>query len=86
MGQVPVSGTIAVCSIPPGACSVTLYAAATGVYAGPSSAVTTTSGLSVSTAPVTFRCWPSSQGATLYGTVGTAASTVLVSYVVSSAR
>jgi hypothetical protein len=35
---------------------------------------------------VTFTCWPGSTGAQLYGTVGTAATTVNIHYVISTDR
>jgi hypothetical protein len=40
----------------------------------------------VPTSPVTFRSWPGSQGATVYATTGTAATTVALYFLVSSAR
>lgn len=87
MGQVPVTGTLAAFSIPPGVNSVTLYGASTGIYVGPGTPLTTSNGLSVpTTTPVSFRTWPGSQGATIFATLGTVASTVTLFYLVSSAR
>ena len=87
MGQVPIAGTMAAFVVPPGPASVSLYAAATGVYVGTGTALTTANGMSLSTTyPVTFTCFPGSQGQQLYATVGTAATTVTINYVVSTAR
>jgi hypothetical protein len=86
MGQWAVSGTVAIFTVPPGPCAVTMYAPTGVVYAGTSTALTTANGMSVSTSPVTFTCWPGSTGAQLYGTVGTAATTVNIHYVISTDR
>ena len=83
MGQYAVTGTVPVFTVPPGPCAVTMYAAA-AVYTGTSTALTTSNGMSVSTTPVTFQCFSGSQGAQVYATVGTAATTVALYYVVST--
>ena len=84
MGQQPVTGTVPVFTVPPGPCAVTMYVATGAVYTGTSTALTTSNGMSVSTTPVTFECFPGSQGAQVYATVGTAATTVALNYVVST--
>lgn len=86
MGQWAVSGTIPIFTIPPGPCAVTMYVSTGAVYTGLSTALTTTNGMSVSTSPVTFQCFPGSTGAQLYATVGTAATTVAINYIVSSSK
>ena len=86
MGQWSVAGTVPIFTIPPGPCAVTMYCPTGVVYAGTSTALTTANGMSVPTSPVTFRCWPGSTGAQLYGTVGTAATTVAIHYVISTDR
>jgi hypothetical protein len=84
MGQWAVSGTIAIFQVPPGPCAVTMYAPTGVVYAGLSTTMSTVSGMSVPTTPVTFQCFSGSRGAQIYGTVGTAATTVAIHYVVST--
>ena len=84
MGQWAVSGTIPVFTIPPGPCAVTMYAPTGVVYTGTGASVSTSTGMSVPTAPVTFQCFPGSRGAQIYGTVGTAATTVAIHYVIST--
>ena len=84
MGQAAVSGTVAVFTVPPGPCAVTMYVATGAVYTGTSTALTTSNGMSVPTYPVTFTAFPGSQGAQIYATVGTAATTVALHYIVSS--
>ena len=86
MGQVAVSGTVPAFTVPPGPAAVTMFVAAGAVYTGTSAALTTSNGMSVPTYPVTFTAFPASQGAQVYATVGTAATTVALYYVVSSAR
>ena len=86
MGQWAVTGTVPIFQVPPGPCAVTMYAPTGAVYTGLSTALTTSNGFSVPTTPVTFQCFPGSQGAQLYATVGTAATTVALHYLVSSAR
>ena len=86
MGQVPVTGTIAAFIVPPGPAAVTMYAASAGVYVGPGTSLTTSNGMAASTSPVPFTCFPGSQGAQIYATVGTAATTVALYYLVSTAR
>lgn len=84
MGQAAVTGTVPIFTIPPGPCAVTMYVATGAAYVGTSTALTTTDGMSVPTTPVTFEGFPGSRGAQLYGTVGTAATTVAINYVVST--
>jgi hypothetical protein len=84
MGQWAVAGTVPVFTVPPGPCAVTMYAPTGVVYAGLSTTMSTVSGMSVPTTPVTFQCFPGSRGAQIYATVGTAATTVAIHYVVSS--
>lgn len=86
MGQWAVSGTVPIFTVPPGPCAVTMYVATGSVYTGTSTNLSTVNGMSVPTSPVTFRCWPGSQGAQLYGTTGTAATTVAINYIVSTDR
>ena len=86
MGQCAVTRTVSVFTVPPGPVAVTMYAAAAGVYVGTSTALTTSNGMSVSTSPVRFTCFPTSAGSQLYATVGTVATTVALHYLVSSAR
>ncbi len=84
MGQWPVSGTTAIFNVPPGPCAVTMYAPTGVVYTGLSTAVTTLNGMSVPTTPVTFQCFPGSRGNQIFATVGTAATTVAIHYVIST--
>lgn len=85
MGQAAIAGTAAAFTIPPGACSVTVYsAAATTLYLGTNKAgLTASNGYAVSTYPTTFGAYNSSAGATVYG-LNTAATTLAVNYIVSS--
>jgi hypothetical protein len=84
MGQAAVTGTVPIFTVPPGPCAVTMYVATGAVYVGTSTVLTTATGMSVPTTPVTFESFPGSRGAQLYGTVGTAATTVAINYVVST--
>lgn len=84
MRQAAVTGTVPIFTVPPGPCAVTMWVATGAVYVGTSTALTTSNGASVPTSPVTFRGFSGSQGAQLYGTVGTAATTVAINYVVST--
>jgi len=84
MGQWAVTGTVPIFQVPPGPCAVTMYAPTGVVYTGLSTALTTSNGMSVPTTPVTFTCFSGSAGKQLYGTVGTAATTVAIHYVISS--
>ena len=84
MGQFSVSGTAQIFTVPPGPCAVTMYAPTGVVYAGLSTAVTTSNGMSVPTTPVTFQCFPGSRGNQIFATVGTAATTVAIHYVIST--
>jgi hypothetical protein len=86
MGSWAVTGTAPIFTIPPGPCAVTMYVATGAVYTGTSTALTTANGMSVPTTPVTFTAFPGSTGAQLYGTVGTAATTVTINYVISTDR
>ena len=86
MGQWAVSGTAPIFTIPPGPVAVTMYVTTGAVYTGLSTSVSTVSGMSVPTTPVTFTAFPGSQGAQLYATVGTAATTVTINYIVSTDR
>lgn len=84
MGQASVTGTVPVFTIPPGPCAVTMWVATGAVYTGTGSTLTTSNGMSVPTTPVTFEAFPGSKGAQVYGTVGTAATTVAINYVIST--
>ena len=84
MGQWAVTGTVPIFQVPPGPCAVTMYAPTGVVYTGLSTAATTANSFSVPTSPVTFRCFSGSRGAQIYGTVGTAATTVAIHYIVST--
>jgi len=86
MGQQSVTGTVPIFTVPPGPCAVTMYAPTGVVYTGLSTAVTTSNGFSVPTYPVTFQCFSGSRGNQIYATVGTAATTVAIHYVVSSGQ
>lgn len=73
-GQVAVSGTVALVTVPPGPSSVVLSAAGT-IYVGDSTAVTTANGAAVTSSPVTLAAYPGSSGTTLYATcAGTVAA------------
>jgi hypothetical protein len=83
MGQSTVTGTVPVFTIPPSAVNVTLYqSGTTPVFVGTGTALTTASGMSVSTTPVTFRLFSGSAGHQLYATTG-GASTAALCYVIS---
>ena len=84
MGNFAVTGTVPVFTVPPGPCAVTMYAPTGVVYTGLSTAVTTSNGMSVPTTPVTFQCFPGSRGNQIFATVGTAATTVAIHYVIST--
>ena len=84
MGQWAVSGTVPVFQIPPGPVAVTMYAPTGVVYTGLSATMSTVSGMSVPTVPVTFQGFPNSKGAQIYATTGTAATTVAIHYVIST--
>lgn len=84
MGQWAVTGTVPIFQVPPGPCAVTMYCPTGVVYTGLSTAVTTSNGMSVPTTPVTFTAFSGSQGRQLYATVGTAATTVAIHYIMST--
>ena len=84
MGQFAVTGTVPIFQVPPGPCAVTMYAPTGVVYTGLSTALTTSNGMSVPTSPVTFTAFPGSRGNQLFATVGTAATTVAIHYIVST--
>ena len=84
MGQLPVTGTVPIFTVPPGPCAVTMYVATGAVYVGTSTVLTTSNGMSVPTTPVTFTAFPGSRGNQIYATVGTAATTVAIHYIVST--
>lgn len=84
MGQFAVTGTAPIFTVPPGPCAVTMYAPTGVVYAGTSTALTTANGMSVPTFPVTWEGFPGSRGQQVYATVGTAATTVAIHYVIST--
>ena len=84
MGQRAVTGTVPAFTVPPGPCAVTMYVSTGAVYTGTSTALTTSNGMSVPTTPVTFQCFSGSQGAQVYATVGTAATTAAINYVIST--
>ena len=84
IGSWAVTGTVATFAVPPGPCAVTMYVATGAVYVGTSTALTTANGMSVPTFPVTFQGFPGSQGSQIYATVGTAATTVTINYIVST--
>ena len=84
MGNFAVTGTVPVFTVPPGPCAVTMYAPTGVVYTGLSASMSTATGMSVPTTPVTFQGFPGSQGHQIYGTVGTAATTVAIHYVIST--
>ena len=86
MGQASVTGTVPIFTIPPGPVAVTMYVATWVAYTGTSTNLTTSNGMSVPTYPVTFTAFSGSQGAQIYATVGTAATTVALHYVVSSGK
>ena len=86
MGQWSVAGTVPIFTIPPGPVAVTMYVSAGTVYTGLSTSLTTTNGMSVPTYPVTFTAFSGSQGAQLYATTGSTASTVAIHYIVSSGK
>ena len=61
IGQAAIAGTAFAFTIPPGACSITVYsAAATTLYLGTSKNLTATNGYAVSTYPTTFGAYNSS--------------------------
>ena len=83
MGQAAIAGTAVAFTIPPGACTITVYsAAATTLYLGTSKSLTASNGYAVSTYPTTFNAYNSSGGATVYG-LNTAATTLAVNWIVS---
>ena len=84
MGQAAVTGTVPIFTVPSGPCAVTMWVATGAVYTGTSTVLTTANGMSVPTTPVTFEGFPGSRGAQLYATVGTAATTVALNYIVST--
>ena len=84
MGQWAVTGTVPIFTVPPGPCAVTMYCPTGVVYVGTSTVLTTSNGMSVPTTPVTFQGFSGSQGSRLYATVGTAATTVAIHYVLST--
>lgn len=84
MGQWSVAGTVPVFTVPPGPCAVTMYAPTGAVYTGLSTALTTGSGFSLPTSPVTFTAFPGSQGRQLYATTGSTSSTVAIHYIMST--
>lgn len=86
MGQVAVSGTKQIFIIPPGAGNVTFYSTvATGqLYVGTSASLTASNGFAVSTVPVVFETYPSSQGTPVYGLNTASSSTLPVNYILST--
>ena len=84
MGQAAIAGTAPAFTIPPGACSVTVWSpAATTVYLGTSKNLTASNGYAVPTYPAGFSAFSGSAGASVWG-LNTAATTLPVYYVVST--
>ena len=85
MGQAAIAGTVAAFTVPPGACSITVWAsAATTLYLGTSKAnLTASNGFAVPTSPANVAAFNSSGGTTVYG-LNTAATTLAVNYIVST--
>lgn len=77
---VPASSTVPLFSIPASLCNVTFYnvnTAATTVYIGTSTALTSTNGLQCHSIPTSFFTYVGNKGATLYATTGgTVASSI----------
>jgi hypothetical protein len=75
MGQatVPASNTVAVFSVPASYCNVTFYntnTAATNVYVGTSTLVSSSNGLICHSIPTSFSAFMGTKGATFYATTG----------------
>lgn len=80
-GQVAVSGTVPLLTIPPGAATVSLATTGGTAYAG-ASGVTVATGYPVTGCPAEFDTYPTSKGATIYATV--AAGTVAACWLLST--
>jgi len=85
MGQAAIAGTAVAFTVPPGACSVTVWsAAATTLYLGLSKAgLTASNGFAVPTSPASFTAFNSSAGVQVWG-LNTAATTLAVNWIVST--
>ena len=84
MGQAAIAGTAPAFTIPPGACSVSVYCpAATTVYLGTSKNLTASNGYAVPTYPAGFSAFSGSAGSPVWG-LNTAATTLAVYYVLST--
>lgn len=82
MGQytVPSSSTVPVFTVPSGPCAVSFFLQSGSAFIGMSTAVSTSNGMSVPTAPFSFQGFSGSAGHQLWACGGPGA----ISYVVSS--
>ena len=85
-GQMAVSGTVPLFTVPPGAVSIALavVSGTVPVFVGPGTAVSTTNGFPVTTAPFAVRSFAPSAGEKIYATNGSTSSTVSVSWMIST--
>ena len=84
MGQAAIAGTAPAFTIPPGACSVSVWSpAATTLYLGTSARLTASNGYAVPTYPAGVSAFSGSAGTPVYG-LNTAATTLAVYYILST--
>jgi hypothetical protein len=88
MGQatVPASSTVPIFNVPNSYCAVTFYnvnPAATNIYVGTSTAVSSANGLICHTIPVSFQTFMGTKGAQLYATTGGAVPSSL-NYIIAT--
>lgn len=83
-GQRAVTGTVPIFTVPPGSCNVIITAAAAGAFIGTSTALTTSNGYAVQVYPTAVPTYPGSTGAQMFATTGTAATTIAVSWIIST--
>jgi hypothetical protein len=84
-GQLAVAGTVSLLTMPPGGGSLVLATVSGTAYVGPGSALTTSNGFPVTTAPFAVPTFTDSSATRLYATTGSTASTVSVGWLISTA-
>ena len=82
-GQEPVSGTVAVLSVPAGPCSLTLSTSGGTAYIGTSGSVSTANGFGLAAYPIEINAYEGSRACTVFATV--AGGTVVTNWLLSTA-
>ena len=83
-GQLAVAGTKPIFTMPPSGGNIVLATTSGTIFVGPGSAVSTTSGMVVTTTPFHVATFAGSASETMFATTGSTASTVSVCWLISS--